>query len=138
MFFTLFLSIYISYFLMPEVITQDRNCLFPLSFLIKSFSFHKPLYFTVYIDLCTWSEIFSEGIKITESRNEICVFTLSRESQFLGFPHLQFYFVQFLRLNLILHYSQIIFRSFYKPFKKSNPHYSPTLDTGKIIQKLNS
>lgn len=65
---------------------QDQNYLFPLKILIKSFSFYKPLYVTVYPDLHTCSRIFSEGVQVTESfKNEMGVFTLSRESQFLGF-----------------------------------------------------
>lgn len=55
-FFFEFISL--SFFLMPEMIAQDRNYLFPLKILVKSFSFPKPHYFMVYPDLYTCYRIF--------------------------------------------------------------------------------
>ena len=92
-FFILFLSIYIYYFLMPEMIAQEKNSFLPLLGVLQRVSvfinhcLFIPSLILIYTD---GAEIFPKEFNIiTESKNEMSVFTLSRSSQLPGLPFLR-------------------------------------------------
>lgn len=68
-----FQCLFTYYFLMPEMIAQDRNLPFPPKILVKSFIFHKPFISYFFLIYTHAPGFFSERANITESKNKIKV-----------------------------------------------------------------